>query len=75
MVSALEFGAAKYSPDNWKKGLPTEEILGSLIRHLAALQSGEELDPESNVHHTGHILCNAMFLAYMYQSKREFISW
>ena len=75
MVEALEFGAKKYSPNNWKKGLPTEEIFDSIMRHLTALQTGEELDPESKAHHTGHILCNAMFMAYMYQSKREFISW
>ena len=61
--------------NNWKKGLPTNQIFESMLRHLTALQSGEEEDSESGLHHTGHVLCNAMFLAYMYQSKREFISW
>lgn len=73
MVKVLGFGAEKYSPDNWKRGLPTSKIFESLMRHLTALQAGEEIDPESKLHHTGHVLCNAMFLAYMYQSKREFI--
>lgn len=75
MVEVLEAGARKYSPDNWKKGLPTNEIFESMMRHLVELQAGNELDEETGLHHTGHVLCNAMILAYMYQSKREFISW
>ena len=75
MVQVLEYGSLKYSPGNWKKGLPTNEIFESMMRHLVELQAGNELDEETGLHHTGHVLCNAMFLAYMYQSKREFISW
>lgn len=75
MVQVLEYGSLKYSPNDWKKGLPTNEIFESMMRHLVELQAGNELDEETGLHHTGHVLCNAMFLAYMYQSKREFISW
>jgi|TARA_R110000744_G_scaffold344397_1_gene449772 hypothetical protein len=64
MVEVLMFGASKYSPNNWKKGQPTSEILGSLLRHLIAYQDGETVDPESNKHHLGHAMCNLMFLVY-----------
>lgn len=64
MVDVLEFGAKKYSPDNWKKGLNKKEILESMMRHLAALMDGEEYDPESGLPHVGHIQCNAMFYEY-----------
>lgn len=67
MVEVLEFGAKKYSPDNWKKGLDKKEILESMMRHLAALMDGEGTDPESGISHMGHIQCNAMF--YNYFSK------
>jgi hypothetical protein len=63
-IAVLEFGAEKYSPDNWKKGLNREEILESTQRHLVALFKGEEIDPESGLPHTAHINCNSMFYAY-----------
>lgn len=64
MIRVLEFGARKYSPDNWKKGLDLKEILESMQRHLAALIDGEEIDSESGISHMGHIQCNAMFYNY-----------
>jgi hypothetical protein len=61
-VKVLEFGAKKYAPNNWKKGMPMSEILDSMMRHIAAIQSGEMVDPESGLSHIGHIQCNALFL-------------
>jgi hypothetical protein len=64
MVKVLMFGAQKYAAHNWKKGLPKEQILESMMRHLAALMDGEQNDPESGLPHIGHIMCNAMFYSY-----------
>jgi hypothetical protein len=64
MVDVLEFGANKYSANNWMKGLDKQEILESTMRHLAALMDGEINDPESGLPHMGHIQCNAMFFNY-----------
>ena len=55
--------------ENWKKGLDQKEILDSLTRHLFALISGEENDPESGLPHMGHIMCNALF--YQYHKNKE----
>tara|TARA_R110000822_G_scaffold302649_2_gene426968 strand:+ start:20102 stop:20422 length:321 start_codon:yes stop_codon:yes gene_type:complete len=71
MVSVLMFGAAKYAPNNWKQGLKYTEICESLQRHLNAFIDGEENDPESKIAHVGHILCNAMFLSYMFLFKKD----
>ena len=32
LVKVLEFGAEKYSVDNWKQGLQTKEIIESINR-------------------------------------------
>lgn len=72
MVKVLEFGAKKYDDNNWKKGLKTPEIFESIMRHLVAYMRGEDIDSESGLPHTGHILCNAMFLSYMQKYKSDF---
>lgn len=72
MVEVLEFGATKYSRDNWKKGLKVSGIYDSLQRHLIELMEGKDLDEESNKLIIGHILCNVMFLSYMLQFKPDF---
>ena len=69
MVRVLEYGCTKYEKNNWKKGLDNTEVLESLSRHLFALMSGEELDPESQLPHIGHIMCNALF--YQYHKNKE----
>lgn len=71
MVKVLEFGANKYAAHNWKRGLKVTETLDSLMRHLVALNDGEDNDPESKLPHIGHILCNAMFLSYMLKNRPD----
>ena len=71
MVRVLEFGAKKYSRDNWKKGLKTTEIVDSMLRHIYAYLNGEDVDPESGINHTGHIMCNAMFLSHMHMFRKD----
>ncbi|HPC09717.1 MAG TPA: DUF5664 domain-containing protein [archaeon] len=71
MVQVLEYGAIKYAPHNWRKGLPVTEICESLKRHLDAFMEGEDNDPESTLSHIGHIQCNALFLSWMMKNKPE----
>lgn len=71
MVIVLMFGANKYAPNNWKQGLKYTEICESLQRHLNAFIEGEDDDPESKLSHVGHILCNAMFLSYMFLFRKD----
>ncbi len=71
MVQVLEYGAIKYAPHNWRKGLSVTEICESLKRHLDAFMEGEDNDPESTLSHIGHIQCNALFLSWMMKNKPE----
>jgi hypothetical protein len=69
LIQVLEFGAKKYSANNWKKGLPPRQILESMQRHLANLLDGNDKDLESGLPEIGHILCNAMFYSYFEQRR------
>jgi len=65
------FGAEKYSANNWKKGLKYTEILESMQRHINSFLEREDNDQESKLSHIGHILCNAMFLSYMFLFRKD----
>ena len=72
MVRVLEYGADKYDAHNWKKGFPYTKLMESMLRHCFAYLEGEDKDPESGLDHVGHILCNAMFLAYNHKHHPQF---
>lgn len=71
MVDVLMFGAKKYSPWNWTKGLTYTSIIDSMQRHINSFMDGEDNDRESKLTHVGHILCNGLFLSYMFLFKKE----
>lgn len=62
----LEYGARKYKPDNWRLGLRYSDTMASLLRHLYAFQRGEDLDPETELPHLGHAMCQLLFLTTYY---------
>lgn len=71
MVRVLEFGAQKYSTDNWKSGFPDKKIMESMMRHLACMMDGEINDPETGLPHVGHLMCNCMFLSYQQLNRKD----
>ena len=64
IVRVLEFGAKKYSENNWQKVTPPSRYLDAAFRHLAAYASGEKNDPESGLHHLAHAGCCIVFLLW-----------
>lgn len=71
MVEVLMAGAKKYSPDNWKKGLPVKDLMDSLQRHYVDFSTGIDLDEETQLSHVGHMMCNLMFISWMLKNKPE----
>lgn len=61
VVKVLTYGAKKYSRDNWKH---VEEVRyqAASMRHFSSYMQGEEIDPESNIHHLAHMACSILFL-------------
>lgn len=43
-AAAFEYGADKYAPRNWEKGLPWQQMIDSLKRHIDDFERGEEYD-------------------------------
>ena len=58
----LGFGCNKYNDHNWRGGIPISKLIGSCLRHLFAVNRGEDIDSESGLPHTAHLGCDSMFL-------------
>lgn len=58
----LDFGARKYSADNWRHGLSWSRLYGATLRHLFAHKDGQDLDEETKLSHLAHAGCCILFL-------------
>ena len=66
VLSILEFGANKYSKDNWQQ-VPNarDRYYDAAMRHIQAWYYGETKDPETGESHLAHALCCLMFLLWL----------
>jgi hypothetical protein len=62
ICDVFHYGAKKYAPWNWAKGMAWSVPMACAKRHLLAVARGEELDPESGLPHLGHVGCNIVML-------------
>jgi len=64
-TKVFDFGAKKYAPWNWAYGMDWMKVAASMERHIwAYLVMNEENDPESGIHHMGHVACNVIMLCH-----------
>jgi len=70
LARRFELGAKKYSRDNWKKGLPDNEVIDCLTRHLMAYHNGEAEDADGGFH-VDAILWNAVVLSEQFYKRRQ----
>jgi hypothetical protein len=62
-VKVLTFGAQKYERDNWQKVPDAKRrYFDALQSHVWSWKQGEQIDPESGIHHLAHAMCCLMFL-------------
>lgn len=65
VAKVFEHGAKKYgAPFTYRKGIPPEELWAAAMRHLIAIQSGEQTDTESGLPHMAHVAANALMALY-----------
>lgn len=55
----------------WAKGMPWTKVIACMKRHLAAIERGEDIDPESGLPHIGHLMCNALMLEHYMKHYKE----
>jgi len=65
------YGANKYEPNNYLKGMSWSKCLDSLERHLNAYKQGVDYDEESLCLHMAHIAVNSMFILQYYKTHPE----
>lgn len=63
VMKVLEYGAKKYSPNNWRH-VPDgrQRYLDAMLRHAIAYARGEKNDAESGFSHLAHMMCCALYL-------------
>ncbi len=54
LARVREFGARKYSRNNWKKGFKINRSGAAALRHIMAFLSGQDNDEESGLSHLSH---------------------
>lgn len=57
----LTYGANKYEPHNWRKGISQARLISAALRHITAYNEGENVDKESHLHHLAHAICELSF--------------
>lgn len=65
-AAALEYGARKYDNRNWEKGLPWQQMIDSLKRHIEDFERGREIDDAeggSGLPHVALIMSSAIMLS------------
>lgn len=62
LAKVLGFGATKYAPDGWRRGMEWRRLIGAALRHLTSFNDGEDRDPETGLLHAAHAMCCCMFL-------------
>lgn len=71
LAEVLTFGAQKYEPGNWMKGISYGRLIAAALRHIFSFMRGEDCDPESGLSHIAHAMCCCMFLLWMSQNRTD----
>ena len=62
LAEVLRYGADKYEPRNWERGMDWGRVYGALQRHMWAWWAQKGADEETGYSHLHHAACCLMFL-------------
>jgi len=64
LAKVREFGAKKYQRNDWMKGFKYTRSIDAALRHLMAINSGENIDEESQCYHAACVIANMEHLLH-----------
>lgn len=62
IIKVLAYGAKKYSPRNWEKGMEWDRPYDACMRHMWTWWADESCDTETKITHLAHAASNIIFL-------------
>jgi hypothetical protein len=62
VAKVLRFGAKKYAPRNWEKGMAWHRLARGALGHVISWFGGQDNDEESGLSHLAHAACCVLFL-------------
>lgn len=71
VAMVLKFGAQKYDKWNWTEVNRTGRYIAAGFRHMAQFQSGEDIDPDSGLHHLAHAATNMLMALWLQKNHPE----
>jgi hypothetical protein len=71
IAAVLTYGAKKYKPNNWRKGMRWGKAFAAALRHLWAWWKGEDNDKESGLSHLAHAATEILFLLEYGRTHKE----
>ncbi len=71
IAQVMTFGAQKYDSYNWKGGIKYSRLSDAAMRHIIQFVEGEDIDPESGLHHLAHAGCCITMLLEMTMDRPD----
>lgn len=71
VVRVLDFGAKKYSRDNWRHVTPAWRYFQAAFRHMVEYVLGRRVDPESGESPLAHAVCSLLFFLALTKGDAE----
>ena len=68
----LKYGAEKYAPYNWARGMLYSRLISACLRHIFSYNKGEDNDPETKRSHIAHAICCLLFLLEYEKNKNDY---
>lgn len=71
VAQVMTYGKKKYAKDNWRGGISYTRLIAASLRHIFAYLGGESLDPETDISHLAHAICDLQMILEFEETKPE----